>query len=737
MTDTRPVVCCACHQQCGLLVHVDGGRVTQISGDREHPFSAGFICPKGKHAHELHYHPARVHEPLKRAGARGAGQWQTISWQQALDEIAGSIHSLTERHGRESLAYAFGTFHGADWGIGQRFMNLFGSPNTVGQDKICYGPGALGEALTCGFGPSFFTFPIPGKTRCMVVWGLRPSASMPLLWRQILMAQRAGAKLVVIDPERTREVHTADLWLQNIPGTDVALMLSLIHCVIDAGRHDAAFVEANTVGFSALRKRVAEYPPEVAEKLTRVPAAQIRQLAQMLTDHSPAIIHAGNGLYQSGKTSVQCGRALACLVAITGNLGVEGGHMHAGPPRDLVSNGDAFGSAALSDEQRGKRLGADRFAILGPGYSRFDAAMSRAWHGQSDVMNWLTTAHEPTLWRAITEEEPYPVKALILQHHNPVGASANAKLAAAALTSPGLELSVVQDLFLTATSSLADYVLPAAHWLEKPFYSMGLGYIGFAGDFVEAKPAALTPEFGHRGDYDLWRDLGRRLGQAEQWPDTAEEFWNGCLVPAGLDFSTVSASKGPLMGKAAQNPDREDAAQKRPAYGTPSGKIELSSSLLAEWGHDPLPAFELPPMVSANAAAYPLTLTTGGRKIEGFHQDAQLMPWFRRKYPEPQVSMHPETAAQAGIADGDWAWIETPIGRVRQRARLTDDLLPQTVHADRWWYPERGADRDDPFGWRSSNINVCTDDAVDSCDPILGTWLLRGVPCRIVADTAG
>ncbi len=737
MTGTKRVVCCSCHQQCGLQVQVDAGRVTKISGDRDHPFSAGFICTKGAHAHELHYHADRVHTPQKRVGARGAGQWQKISWQEALDEIAASIRNLTERHGRESLAYSYGTFHGADWGIGQRFMNLFGSPNTVGQDKICYSPGALGEALTCGFGPSFFTFPIPGKTRCMVVWGLRPSASMPLLWRQILRAQRAGAKLIVIDPERIREAHTADLCLQPTPGTDVALALGLIHCVIDADRHDAAFVEANTVGFAGLRARAEEYPPEVVEKLTRVPAALIRQAAEMLSTHAPAVIHAGNGLYQSGRTSVQCGRALACLIAITGNLGVEGGHRLNGPPRDLLANGDAFASPALSAEQRCKRLGADRFPVLGAGYARLDAAMSRAWHDCHDIMNWLTTAHEPTLWRAITAEQPYPVKALILQHHNPVGGSANAKLAAEALASPGLELLVVQDLFLNATSSLADYLLPAAHWLEKPFLSMGLGYAGFAGDYVETKVAALAPEHEHRSDYDLWRDLGRRLGQTRDWPDTAEQFWDGCLAPAGLDFNAVSSSVGPLMGPAAQSRDRVDTGGTRPAFGTPSGRIELYSSLLADWGQDPLPVFELPAMVSANAAAYPLTLTTGGRKIEGFHQGAQLMPWFRRKYPEPQLSMHPATAAGAGIADGDWAWVETPIGRVRQRARLTEDLSPQVVHADRWWYPERGADAADPYGWRSTNINVCTDDAPDSCDPILGSWLLRGVPCRVVADRGG
>ncbi|MGH8248073.1 MAG: molybdopterin dinucleotide binding domain-containing protein, partial [Gammaproteobacteria bacterium] len=300
--------------------------------------------------------------------------------------------------------------------------------------------------------------------------------------------------------------------------------------------------------------------------------------------------------------------------------------------------------------------------------------------------------------------------------------------------SPKLQLLVAQDLFLNASSSLADYVLPAAHWLEKPFFSMGLGYIGFAGDYVEAKPAPLTLEYDHHSDYDFWRDLGRRLDQGGHWPDTAEAFWDGCLRPAGLDFNTLCTRNGPVMGDAARRRKGTQDGGARPAYGTPSGKIELRSSLLAEWGQDPLPAFDPPDIFRANTAAYPLVLTTGGRKIEGFHQDAQQMSWFRRKNPDPLVSIHPVTAAQAGITDGDWAWIETPIGRVRQRARLTPDLLPNVVHADRWWYPERSEDPDDPYSWRTTNINVCTDDAIENCDPVMGTWLLRGVPCRVVPE---
>src|SRR5262249_54500610 len=152
------------------------------------------------------------------------------------------------------------------------------------------------------------------------------------------------------------------------------------------------------------------------------------------------------------------------------------------------------------------------------------------------------------------------------------------------------------------------------------------GYMGFAGDYVEAKPAPIEPEHEHRTDYELWRDLGRRLGQAERWPETAEEFWDTLLEPITLDFATLSERIGPVTGDAARAPASAPAGENG-VLGTPSGKVELRSSLLERWGLDPLPYFELPRVFAGHEEAFPLVLTTGGRTIEGFHQSAQQMPW--------------------------------------------------------------------------------------------------------------
>jgi len=230
--ETKPIVCSGCTTQCGLVAHVRDGRVTEVRGDHDHPLSRGYICPKGKDAPSLAADPRRLLKPLRRSGPRGAGKWEEIGWNEALDEIAARISSITTQHGRRALAYSYGTFRGGDWGIGERFMNRFGSANSCGQDKICYGPLALAETLTYGVGPTVFTPPVAGVTQCIVVWGMRPSASAPLLWRAIREAQRAGARLIVIDPQQTDEARRADHWLQVRPGGDTALAVALLKLLV-------------------------------------------------------------------------------------------------------------------------------------------------------------------------------------------------------------------------------------------------------------------------------------------------------------------------------------------------------------------------------------------------------------------------------------------------------------------------------------------------------------------------
>lgn len=728
-TVKKHAVCFTCAQQCGQIAVVRDGEVMRLMGDRQHPRTAGFICPKGAQAPQLHNSPDRLHYPLKRRGARGAGDWERISWDQALDEIAAKILDLAEAHGPETIAHSFGTIRSSDCAIGTRFMNLLGSPNAIAQDKICVGPTALGEFLTYGFGPSLPALEA-GVTDCFVLWGSRPMQSARPSWRPKEAALAGDTQLLVIDAARTEEARRADLWLQPRPGTDAALGMAFLNVIIDAGRVDAGFIARETVGFEALRKRACEYSPERVSAVTGVPADDIRKAAHMMSGSGPTAFMAGNGLCQAGVTAVQHGRILACLIAVTGNLNRRGGNILAGPPRDILANGEWMATDALPPGQRAKALGADRFASIGQ-HDRLDELVGRAWYGKRGIAHWLSSAHEPTLWEAILARDPYPVRALIVQGHNPVGGSPNTSRVREALQSDNLELLVAHDLFLNATSALADYVLPAAHWLEKPYFSMGGASLAWSGDYVEANHAVIPPQFEHRSDYDFFRDLGWRCGQKDHWPERAEDFFGQALAPTEMTFDQVAAHYGPLSGAAARHPDHAGPpAPSAAAYGTLSGKVELRSGLLEEWEQDPLPHFRQA-HIFEQAHAYPLILVTGGRQIEGFHQSAQQTEAFRRKNPHPFVTLHPELAGDLGVEEGQWVTIETPVGHVRQMVRLDDRHQRDVVHADRWWYPEGKTTPEDSFGVLETSINVCTSNDPGDLDPIMGSWLMRGLPCRI------
>ncbi|MGH7905654.1 MAG: molybdopterin-dependent oxidoreductase [Candidatus Binataceae bacterium] len=400
--DVKAVICCACGQQCGVLVHVDHGRVVRVAGDKEHPISKGFICIKGTNATEMLYSHDRVNWPLKRTGRRGEGKWRRIGWDDALGEIAEKIKALTAQHGPETVATTTGTIHGADWGMSERFLNLLGSPNIVGQDKVCTGPLAIGETITYGLGPTGFGRPVAGLTKCVVLWGMHPSASRPLLWSGIVEARRAGAKLIVVDPLRSSEARQADLFVQHRPGTDAALALGWLNVIINEGLYDEEFVRSRTSGFEELKQRASEYPPSRVAEITWTPEETITQAARMYALNAPAMLTASNGLCQIGRTAVQAARAIACLIAVTGNLERPGGHHIAGPPRKIIGNGSAVLAHHLSDGQRDKRIGGERFPLLGgPSFRKFDSAMARRWYGQRNILSSFSSAHEPMLWRAI------------------------------------------------------------------------------------------------------------------------------------------------------------------------------------------------------------------------------------------------------------------------------------------------------------------------------------------------
>ncbi|MBI4492566.1 MAG: molybdopterin-dependent oxidoreductase [Chloroflexi bacterium] len=727
--ELQKAICCHCSGRCGVLVGLADGRPASIAGDPSHPVSRGFTCKRGLAALEYFEHPGRLDVPLRRVGKRGQGRWEQVGWDEAVDDIATRLAAIRDRLGSEAVAYLAGTFHGTDQGIGVRFMHLFGSPNYGGPSTICAGPKIEAEALTYGFGPSA-PDARPGETRCVLLWGHHPSASFPVQWGRILASRHAGARLVAIDPVRTDEAQAADLWLQLRPGTDAALALGLLHVMVQEGLYDRAFVERWTLGFEALRQRVAAYPPQRVAELTWLTPEQIVDCARLYASERPAALSHGspNGM---GRNALSCERALALLIALSGNLDRRGGNRLPGPPERVRTKVDFEWYEALPISQRAKQLGADRFRLPLDGYERLGQAGRRLWPGHEYVVDatYGAAAHAPSIFRAILEQQPYPVRALLVQHNNAIGCYPNAGLVRAALASPNLELLVVHELFMTPTAAYADYVLPATSWLEKSYL-----YVSGWNGLVVATPRAVAPQHERHSDYDLFRDLGARLGQAVCWPPTLEALWDHLLEPAGLTFGELSTRAQNWIDDAAppERHERLDPSTGAPlGFATPSHKVELASSILAELGYDPLPGYEEPLDDPGQERDYPLLLMAGATHPAMTHQDHRQIASLRRQHPDPTVRVHPATAAELGLAEGDWAWIESPTGRIRQRVQLAERVHPRVVDAERWWYPERQGAEPELFGALESNVSVLTDDDPQRCDPAYGSWAFRLGRCRV------
>jgi anaerobic selenocysteine-containing dehydrogenase len=286
-----------------------------------------------------------------------------------------------------------------------------------------------------------------------------------------------------------------------------------------------------------------------------------------------------------------------------------------------------------------------------------------------------------------------------------------------------LELLVVMDYYMTPTAAMADYVLPAAGTVERDDLVV-------SGSGCVACPRALDPLEERRSDYELWMELGRRLGQASHWPwDTAEEVCDHRLAPVGLDF-------GELKARRALFEDPPVGRSRELGFATASGKVELRSSLLEELGYDPLPAYV--PVAEDDNDEFPLVLITGSGFEPMYHSEQRQWPSARRKCPDPLVSLHPDTAADIGVAEGDWVRVETALGAVRQKVHLTTAVHRRMADSQHgWWFPERDCLPDDPFGFLESNVNVLCRDTREHCSPATGSWKQTGIPCRIVLESPG
>lgn len=727
-TEVKKTVCMWCHCHCSVDVFVKEGQLIRVEGKKNRADSKLLnktvgSCPRALNAPEWFHHPDRLNYPIKRVGERGEGKWDRISWEQALDEIAGKLDEIRKQYGAEAVATSSGTGRTHDE-YRCRFFSLFGSPNQIGQGHICFGPTNMVSAIM--FGGSFWAS-VGQKTQCTMVWGANPHQAWRRTWYQIAERKRGGMKLIVIDPRRTALAERADLWLQIRPGTDCALGLSLLNVIVKEKLYDKEFVEKWCHGFSKLADRAEEYAPEKVSEIIWLPADRIREAAHLYAANKPAVILTQMGMEQL-PNSIEALQARYAITAVTGNLDVSGGELIRRVHPAAKTEYEIELHHMLSPEQRAKQIGSGRWRAMSfPGYDLAIEAHKKMHSEFGRSHNCFAQA--PSVFEAMITGKPYPVKAMITLSSNPVVTHANTKRVYKALRS--VDLYVVMDFWMTPSAEIADYVLPAASWLERPV----VWNVFDVGPMIEAGEAALPHQvhgkYDRRRDYDFWRGLGLRLGRAQYWPwETLEDACDDRLQPMGYTLAEFIAQKDGF-----DLPRYEKKSYEKTGFATPTGKVELYSTIFEKLGYDPLPRFEEPaesPLNSELAKRYPLILITGGRHQPFYHSEHRQIESLRKMHPDPLAQINPQTANELGIRDGDWVWIETPRGRVRQRCQYFDGIDPRVVHAEHgWWFPELPGEEPWLHGVWESNIDVGTSNDPDHCNKKSGGWPLRTLMCRV------
>ncbi|MBP1707528.1 MAG: acetylene hydratase-like molybdopterin oxidoreductase [Chloroflexi bacterium] len=708
MQNTIRSVCQGCHCQCGVIVHVENGKVTGITGDPDHPMNHGFICVKGRAQADILYHPDRLKYPLRRSGAKGQGKWERISWDGALNYMAENLDRIQSKGGPESIAVITGTGPRTGNNYANLFAYLFGTPNKISVDcHICFAPSVVAETNTYGevttmmeIGPDY------RNASCILVWGANPLASHPPRGEEIVEAKRKrGAKLIVVDPRRTTLAAMADKWLQVRPGTDVALALGMLNVIINEGLYDKEFVSRWCYGFAELAEHVQAFSPEKAAAITWIPADEIKAAARLYAGTKPAVLHHRIGV-EHNINSTQSNRAFAILIALTGNLDVKGGNLCQFLPQGFTNMGKQF---KLDRDIKIKCVGGKEYPLT------------------SGPDNPGPFVQSPLAAEAMVEGNPYPIKALYCTAGNPVVNMQNSKRVWRALQ--GLEFLGVADFFMTPTAELADIVLPASTWLEKDDLGdfPNLMYT----NYLAAGQKAVEPLGECWDDRKILIELGKRV----HWKGSRNLPWSDVqalnedsIKSLGISFQTLQEKKylvEPMQYKKYLNR----------GFKTPTGKVELYSTVFRDRGYDPLPTYHEPPESPVSTPGlineYPLILISGGRNIAYFNTEGRQIGRLRKLVPDPVIEVHPETAKAAGIAEGDWIWLETPQvrgERVRFRASFVSDIHPGVVHVPHgWWYPEKPSPE---HGCFDSNVNtVLTGDPPR--EPICGSVRTRGTLCRI------
>ena len=695
-----------CHGGCGQKLYVQDGKMIRIEGDENHPWSQGRSCPRVLAMTQYMYHPDRITTPLKRIGERGEGKFAPISWDEAFDICTKKLKDIRQDYGAESVIFCQGT--GRDAGGPVSFLAYsYGSPNwcQLGlSGQSCYTPRLGSMKATLGdftvmdasqFLEKRYDSPEYKVPQVALVWAQNPPPTCPdgFFGHWIVDCMRRGTEIIVVDPRHTWLSTRSKHHLQIRPGTDGALALGLLHVIINEKLYDQEFVDKWTVGFDKLKERVQKYTPSTVAEITWADKDTIIAAARTYGRAKPAAVHWGVPIDMS-PDSTAVAQAITHLTCITGNIDVPGGNVIARPSHGVTTYPytseemvDLYGQELVTILNE-KRIGADRYPMV-KGF--------RGW------------AHPDMAIEQIVSGKPYPIKALWIQTCNILGGQA-ARMKFHYDAMKKMDFVAVVDLFHNPTTmALADIVLPAATFAEKD---------GFRSWWAPLEIGPKAVQVGDcKSDWEINLEMAKRLNpEVGSKFETVRDVINERLKVANLTFEEQVAKGSWVMppdGSSKPYYRHERGllrADGKPGFNTPSGKVELWSTAYENWGLDPLPYYKEPAQSPVSTpelyGKYPLMMISGTRSPLFFHSEHRMIPWLREKLPDPLVEIHPDTAKEYGIYDGEWVYLVNDMGRVRRKAKLSLTVhrkMINTMHG--WWMPEEEGAEPNLFGVWKYQIN--------------------------------
>jgi anaerobic selenocysteine-containing dehydrogenase len=696
-----PTFCAMCgpNAGCGIEAIVRNGKFVGVRGLKE-ASSRGQLCAKAHGAPQWVYSPQRLRTPLRRVGAKGEGKFESITWDEALDIIAAKLKEQKEKYGPESLA-ALSPAPRYYSALQSRFLLLHGSPN-FGHSGICAIQRAFSYSYTIGGSPR----PDVENTKLLIIWAKQPIFSGPPKGgtRQILDAKQRGVKIVAIKPSIEPDVAIADEWVPVRPGTDAALALGLLHVVIGENLYDHDFVEKWTYGFDRLVEHVKQYTPEWAERVTGVPAQQIRSLAREYATTKHACIATGNG-FEHATSCNDALRAIAILSAVCGHLDRPGG--------DLLGGGR--GGRGGDDADGGGGGGGERDSLRSRITPEFvDKLVGPEFPKPFQPVSGMTTSAYHRIIESVLTEDPYPVRTIIAPGTQPSVSNRGAKNVVAALKK--LDFFVVIDVTRTAEMDYADIVIPVTTVYENDLR------FGSVGNRTMLANKVIEPLGAYKSDLHFWIELAARMGYAKDfWNGSVDEYVNSQLKPFKLTLDELRQHPGgivrenrrPVAAPVYEKYEKAFAAQSTRVSGgpfLPQGKVAIYNTTFEQHGYNPLPEWREPPESITGTPEllerYPLVFSDYHTSRVYFASWQRHVPYLREVAPDPTVHIHPETAKARGIDNGDWVIVESPHGYIKLKAEIYPGIRPDTVMALHGWWQKCDELKKPGFALTDGGANV-------------------------------